>query len=167
MPDELDRLLNEGLSEYAAAPDRPGLEARVLAGVNRHIGRRGHAPMYAAAAAAVLVGLLIARPWITTQRNLPVPPKIIEVARNHTALRPVSPPSAIRVKPVALRRRTRNRRVEPKRPEFPTNLPLTPQERALVYIAQSEPAQLAVLTRPMTPLEVPLIEIEPLDKGKN
>lgn len=159
MPDEIDRLLNEVLSAYTVAPERFGLKERVLARVSEHTRRRRYWFAFVPATAAAICGLLIVSPLYFTRNELPAPridAKPSDVADNYTPP-PTTPPK----QPI------RKRAVEPKRPQFPTPFPLTQQERALLEIAQSHPAQLAALNRPIEPLEIPLIQIEPLDEGKN
>lgn len=162
MPDEIDRLLDEALSEYAAAPDRPGLEERVLARVHQRNRGLRRWLFSASAAAAVLTAALIVLPLRVTEKPSPSI-KVIEVVRKYTASpkvqQAVFPPKAVPHK-----RHIRRRYVDPKRPEFPTPTPLTPPERALLEIAKFQPAQLEALSRPMKPLDVSLIQIEPLDE---
>lgn len=164
MSDEFDRLLDKALSAYVSAPDRPGLEERVLAHVNERKPRPRYWFVYASAAAAVIAGWLLI--WPSRVAETPTPPRHISIAAAKSILPPVAPEPVPRPAAVPLKRPVR-RHTEPQRPEFPTRLPLTPQERSLLEIAESQPAQLAALNRPMEPLEIPPIQIEPLEKGKN
>lgn len=165
MPDELDRLLDEALSAYVMAPDRPGLEKRVLARVSERNPGPKKWLVYVSAAAALMAGLSILGPLRVTEKRRPVP--ALEAAVSHHALVPKAvQPAVIPVAPLS-KRSLRKTRADAKQPGLLLASPLTSQERALLYIAQSSPAQLVALNRPTEPLAVPLIHIEPLVKGND
>jgi hypothetical protein len=54
-------------------------------------------------------------------------------------------------------------RVPPRRLQFPTALPLTPEERALIGIAASSPELLSNYGQPAGPLAIPDLQIQPLE----
>lgn len=170
MPDELDRLLDDALSAYTAAPERPGLEERVLRRTREAKRRRNYWVTYGSLAAAIVIGLIFVMPSRFAPQQIP-PPTSEKHAATLEAVplvpKPTPAPAAMPAKRPVQKRLIQKRHTEPKRYVFPTPSPLTTQETALLEIAHSQPAQLAVLSRPLQPLDIPLIQIEPLDKGKN
>ena len=165
MPDELDRLLDHALSAYTAAPERPGLEERVLRRTREAKRRRNYRVAYASLAAAIVIGLIFVIPSRFARQ--PNPPPTIDKQAATSEPAPFVPEPAPAPAAKVVKRVVQKRHTEPKRYVFPTPSQLTPQETALLEIVHSQPAQLAVLSRPLQPLDIPLIHIEPLDKGKN
>ena len=168
MPDELDRLLDEALSTYTAAPERPGLEARLLARLPQRKSHLAFRWMYLAAAAAIVLGLFFL-PRHPPRASSKTPAAITVPV---VAPLPLAPPAnlalAIAPKPSPRKRRALSRHDPlPKRPVFPTPLPLSPQEHALLEVARLRPEMLKDLNQPLRPLEIAPIIIEPLDKGIN
>lgn len=164
--DELDRLLDSALAEYARAPERPGLTERVLRRVRDDAARRGWRrwlpwawglPALAAGTVAVVVL------WMPRD---PGPPASVQLARIEppalaVAARVPVPPARPRVAATA----------PPRRRVFPTPSPLTLEERALYALATEHSDQLASyaddLRHSTDPVRIEPISIEPLTHGGN
>jgi hypothetical protein len=166
--DELDHIIDAGLANYASREPLAGLEDRVLnrvrganAGGRRF--RHGYWGLVVAAVGALIIVAVLPR-GSRAPVEKPVPAEQAEAA---------SPVPAARVTPAALARlrlRPRHKAVLPKRDQFPTPTPLTPEERALIALAQLPPAELAALTdsrRSSEELRIAPIEISPLEIDGN
>jgi hypothetical protein len=152
MPDELDKLIDGALSTYSTAEPLAGLEQRIL---NRARARRARWPWLLAAvavAAAILIAVQVRKPESTPFVALAPPPA--PVVAPVMPARPLTP-SRDRKGAVPHVARTL-----PKRQVFPTETPLTHEERLLVQLAESHPQELVI--RPADQIEIKPIEIAPL-----
>jgi len=169
-PDELDRLLEEGLAAYSSEAPRVGLEGRVLARV-RADGRRFRGWWWTiwvpALAAAIWIAMVIAnRPRVGLEF------KEVPIARQVPVMPRIAPP---RMPEVAVRRQVQReapivKAALPKQEQFPVPDTLSPGERALMQLAERFPDTARDATTPMepreaAPIEIPLLEIAPLNSG--
>jgi hypothetical protein len=169
-PDELDRLLEEGLAAYSSEAPRAGLEGRVLAHV-RADGRRFRGWWWAiwvpALAAAFWIAIVIAhRPRVGTEF------RVVQVTREGPLMPRVAAP---RMPEVAVRRQVRReasivKAALPKQEQFPASDGLSPGERSLMQLAARFPETAREATAPMeprevAPIEIPALEIAPLTSG--
>ena len=166
--DELNRIIDRGLTSYVAHEPLAGLEDRVLARVRlANSGSRRAAWRYWAFAVPALATLILIA-FLPRSSRGPVPdPVQPSLARLEKA--PPPPPR------LATHRAIRQRVAErpsplPKRNQFPTPTPLTPEERALIAVAQLQPAGLESVSQfPANPEEIRIkpIEIPPLQIDSN
>ena len=148
----LDTLLDDALASYSRHEPRAGLEARVMARVHAEgrPARRGW--MLFALAAVALAGIAIT---IATRPREHRPQSAVIA----------SAPPAPQVQPQPLPPRAqhlRKPRREPRRESFPSPVPLTPEERALVAFLQQSPEAVRQLARPAGPITIEAIDIRPL-----
>jgi hypothetical protein len=147
-------MLDAALQSYVEEP-RFGLEHRVLhgvrgAGVRRRVVMTALACSLAAAGAAVM---LVGLPRPAVVRTLEVKGKVQQA---HS-----TPPLIEQRRAVA-----RSKAVLPKLETFPTALPLTEGERALLELMHWHPDVAKGLNAELEPLEIVPLEIVPLDKGE-
>ena len=169
MLDEFDRLLDESLKSYIAAPQRTGLEERVLIRVTNPHRQKVRWCLSAFAVAALFAGLMVAlwpgaqpRQVQTKQHargDVPRPAPVFEESVQTRSPRTSSMRAAATV--LAVKPRTQRVRL------LRAREPLTAQERALLQIVVAQPEQLARLSKAMELITVPVIEIKPLSEGKN
>lgn len=162
--DGLDDALDRALASYGEAPERDGLERRVLAKVNERATRRhpvrGFAIAAIGAAAAAVCWLL----WPEMPKTA-VHPKPAVTA---LSMRTIPPRDAAVVLPRAAKRRHIPKKpVEPKLAQFPAPSPMSGEERALVRLATGDPKniprELMHSGDPIEPLRIEAIEIKPLE----
>ena len=154
--DELDQLIDTALERYSSAEAPVGLEDRVLRRIDSS--RRRRRWVWAAAVPA-LAALILAIPVLPT-RHRPVEKRIIPEDRHALEVRgrpaPVAPVS-FKPRPAA----AHHRRL-PKGQIFPTPAPITPEERALLALAQLHPDTARALADSQK-LNAELIEIPPIE----
>lgn len=173
--DRLDEMLDDALASYGKAPEREGLERRVLAKVNertmpaRPSGRFVLAMGAAAAAACCLVWWEMPKMTMhpspaATTTTTPKTSKTEEALLAKTI--PARDPTVVLSRPAKLRSRPK-RSAEPKLPQFPTPSPMTGEERALLRLATGDtkaiPRELTHSGDPIEPLRMAAIEIKPLE----
>lgn len=179
--DELDRLFDSALADYADPGPDSGLESRILSRIAEETHstprRRWLAWAVALPAAAIfLFFILISHPWT---HHTPTIPQQADVSHQPApsiqgANRPSSTPTLIHRSQAPVRKE-RPRRVAfatrsaplPKLEIFPTPQPLTPQEQALVNFAahasKSERESLVTAQQQAdAPLHIAAIQIKPL-----
>ena len=175
--DELDDALDTALASYGEAPENEGLERRILVRVTEKA-RRTHPTRHLAMAIGATVAAVIACLfWVvaskTAIQTLPanktmIALKDIEPPRISTI--PVPEPAAVPAS-AANPGRIRKKPAEPKLLRFPTPVPLTSEERALIQlvtrVAKSSPRELTYLGRPVEPIHITAVEIKPLRLGWN
>jgi len=160
--DELDRRIDNALAGYSGAEPLAGLEERVLRRVRVASRRRvlGWAAAIAVAASVVVTVSVVRAPHHSDPPTYRVGiPAVV---------RPV--PVVDKARVVTVRRaRTRARRARPlpKLEQFPTPVPLTAEERALVAFVEHHPAEAqqvfaALQKRSNEPIEIQPIQIPPL-----
>ncbi len=172
--DELDQIIDHGLAGYSSCEPLAGLEDRVLnrirlADAGRRQSRWGRWVLVVPALAALAIVAVVSR-----SARTPIA-KPIQTARVDIPPRSIAP--ALLPTPVAVRRRTVKRtrgsklstaapRVLPKRDQFPTPTPLTPEERALIALAQLRPEDVEAVAelqkKNSNEIKIPPIEISPL-----
>lgn len=169
--DRWDQALDAALASYGEAPEREGLEHRVLAGVRERAAgasRLRRFVLIACVAAATVLCLLRWQASISPMRRQRVVPVFEQAARvepskakRHSATprRPAEWASARKRKP--------HRVPEPKLEQFPSPLPLGSEERALLRLAtlhpESIPSEFTELGSPIEPIEVPALEVKPIE----
>jgi hypothetical protein len=138
-----DDLLDKAIASYSSEP-RSGLEERVLQHVHARTRRRRYATFFWLPIAA---GLLLI--FTLPRHHDPAPPlpRLVVTARP-----PVLPPQVLRVahKPRPL----------PRQSVFPTPVPLTAGEKALLSLMQKHPE--AAQWKSSEPLEIAPLEFQPL-----
>jgi len=147
-PDAIERVMDAALARCVSAEPLAGLEQRVLQRMRFDRARRRLAWWAWALATAGLA--VVAVVWMrTTPESLTVPmfaPQAPEIAAARVAPRP---PRRLAV---------------PRRREFPTPRPLTPEERALAaLVTQSPDVARALERRSDGPIVIEEIQIEPLE----
>jgi hypothetical protein len=159
--DELERILQEGVSRYADGEPLAGLEERIIARV-RVTGslRRSRAEWWVVLAvglAALLVGgFVYLRMEHTESRPLTV--AVIEKA----AVPDLAPRPTAAVGVQKPRGHSHPRAALPKQPQFPTPLPLSREERLLVAMVQEDPERTAQAFESLRKHESESLEIAPL-----
>ena len=163
--DPLDEILDGALASYSEAPEREGLERRVLAKVSQRAMRRRSIARFAApigaAAAAVCCLLWWATPDIATH-----PRPTITAADSAVVASPATRPPTTKP-PTTKLRSTPKRPAAPKLSQFPAPTPMSSEERALLRLATGDPKYIPrELTRAgsdIEPLRIAAIEIKPLE----
>ena len=158
--DELDRLLEKGLSSYSSAEPAAGIERRVMERVST-ARRRFELPRWLIAAPA-LAAILLAFVFWSRPDEAPKPPPIAALpAAPPMPARGLSPAVTPRQAPPGRIRRTVT--AAPKRPQFPAPAPLSTQERALIDLAVRAPETLELFARRSgEAIEIAEIQIRPL-----
>ncbi len=163
--DRLDEMLDGALASYGEAPEREGLERRVLAKLNERAMRRRSIGRFAApigaAAAAVCCLLWWATPATATHPRPTITAAGSAVVPSHATRSPATRP------PAAKLRRTPKRPAAPKLSQFPAPTPMSSEERAWLRLAMGDPKYIPrELTRTgshIEPLQIAAIEIKPLE----
>jgi len=149
-----DRMIDEALARYASAEPLAGIEERVLERVRAARARRSALQRWAlaAAVAAAAVLLLTLRP-VRTPRIVHRPP--VEIAHSVTPV-----PHFARPRIEVRRPRPRHRAWRP----FPTPAPISPEEQALLTLADAPPRVRDVLIEKQEIEEIRIapLKIEPL-----
>lgn len=185
--DELDLLLDSALSTYADPGADSGLEQRVLAAIEvaRHSERprlfaKARRWLPCAIAIPIAAGLLLL--WLSIPKSVHAPISTPQIAERHPApqnivstSQPVQPPPN-----TAHRRHRSPSAIPPSAPDqvarslplpkldvFPTPSPLSPEERALVTVAETGPpsqreALIESQQHPDAPLSIAALNIPPL-----
>jgi hypothetical protein len=170
--DRLDEMLDGALASYGEAPEREGLERRVLAKVNARAMRRRSIWRLAApigAAAAVCCLLWWAMPDMTThpRRAITAATQTGKAGETPFVQTIPRPDSAAVPPPAAKLRSTLKRPAAPKLSRFPAPSPMSSEERALLRLAMGDPKYIPrELTRSgshIEPLQIAAIEIKPLE----
>ena len=171
--DRLDETLDGALASYGEAPEREGLERRVLAKVNERARHRRPigwlaAPIGAAAAAACCF-LWCPMPNMMTHpgRATTAAPQTRKTGGALFVRTIPAPDSAVVQSAATKRRSTPKRPAAPKLPRFPTPTPMSSEERALLRLAMGDPKYIPrELTRAgsaIEPLRIAAIKIKPLE----
>jgi hypothetical protein len=171
--DNLDRILDEGLATYSSREPWPGLEERVLSRVasaaeakRRRIWRWVFLAI--PAAACLLVALSV--DWRKPEVGLVQVPNQVAKVRSEPPVRqdPPAPAPLPRVQ-----KRVPVKKIVPapsqiaKRDLFPTPVPLSREERALISLALVSPMEAPPVFGESTPIQVEPIQIEPLEIDGN
>lgn len=177
-PDRLDEVLDDALASYCEAPETEGLERRTLARVTERARRTHRTSHFAMIIGAAMVAAMVCLLWLgapntalqtrpastamLAMRKIEAPPRIEKIPVPEPAA-----PVAIAAKP----RRVRKEAAEPKLAQFPTPVPLTSEERALIQLVTSHakdvPRELPYLGGPVKPIRITAVEIKPLRLGWN
>ena len=159
MHDEVDQILNEGLASYTAVDPPPARLWGELQLARSFSSARWMTATAALAAAAALIAFFL----------LPSEPPRLTVA----AIRTPSAPPIMRSVPLSPpRKHPRTAAIKPapappKLDQFPSPVPLTREEAALIAVARNHPEQLAALAGETKPIEIQEIQIAPLDPDGN
>jgi hypothetical protein len=180
--DDLDQLIDSALMSYGEA--RPGLEQRMLAGIQSEVARPLGRWNFLAVAAPVVASLLL----MTYLLRQTFPPQLRQgavaplgvPATLQAKTAPTPAPQPVRVARVMRRRPTANQArqsaaVRPKLDVFPTIQPLTDAEEAISrYVREASEADRKALvasqqqaTEPLTitAIHIPPLEIPEQDKN--
>lgn len=192
----VDQLLDSALAHRRAEEPLPGLEGRVLERVHATAGEEVAGAkawkLWIAAAATVAVVMLFVAirvanrshsPTVhTSKANKAVPapaPKEILAANSGTTPKDVGAAPVLEPKRIAHRESKPSRRVEAHHwpSQFPTPVPLTAEQKALVQYVRETPPQVLVASlfkrksedRPIEirPLKIAPLEIQPLTVGSS
>lgn len=177
-PDDADRWLDEALHSYVEAEPLDGLEARLLRSVQggeQPTRRRwwkialAAAPVALAVVGVAFVAMLPSRLELKLGSPAPAAPWMA-----YSFAPPHSRGEAPRVRKGGARPRfrgvsSRGPQVKtPKRDVFPSPSPLNDEERSLILLAESAPAQLPhVQLSPMDPTSIRPITIKPIEQAAN
>ena len=167
--DELDRIIDRGLAGYAAHEPLAGLEDRVLNRV-RLANPAGGAQHASLGLAVPAVAALILVAVLPRSSRAPVADRVPPSRGACRETRAASAGPRRHASPAIRQRVARRPRPLPKRNQFPTPTPLTPEERALIAVAQLPPAGLESVSQyPANPEEIRIepIEIPPLQIDGN
>jgi hypothetical protein len=167
---ELERILQEGISSYAAGEALTGLEERIIARVRMtKSSRENTAGVWAVLAMGLAVLVLCGSVYLRVGRTQSRPLRIVSEAKTATLEETPSRPDEIKT---SRPKRHRNPVVAlPKQPVFPTPSPLTVQERMLVAMVKQDPEGTAQIfdslrKRGSEPLEIAPLIISPLETGE-
>jgi hypothetical protein len=134
MPDDLERILEDGIASYADGEPLVGLDERIIARIRLTASPRNR--VWGAWAALALIAAGIAVFWM-----IPREPRLVANVVE-TKAPPLKPPPA-RTKRASFvpRRRSQIHRIPdlPKQTVFPAPSPLTPEERRLVAMVEQDP----------------------------
>ncbi|HTB98015.1 MAG TPA: hypothetical protein VK716_13465 [Terracidiphilus sp.] len=172
--DELDRLLDAALATYAVPKHDSGLERRVLERIGAARTPVQHRWLWAAGIPALAASLLLLfavfAPWRHTSHELqkidpPMHPLVAEAP--HPARPRHIAHTMAHVETTGVRRAPRPG-ITPKLDVFPTPVPLSGQERALVrYVTEAPEAQrndlMEAQQRSIAPLGIAAISIPPIE----
>ena len=151
-------------ASYSLEEPRYGLSARVLVRVQSDStgSRKGRRILLMATAAALACVVIAIAIWRTGARLQPAPrvARVVEEKPRVVAKSPELVPEISSAKRIERRHFTRRL---PRRNSFPSSEPLSAQERALVAFARQAPAVALQLSQPDKPLELPAIDIEPIE----
>jgi hypothetical protein len=158
--DNLDELIDGGLAAYTPEP-LAGLENRVLTRV-RLDARRRRLGWWVLAIPAIATLIVIA---VFSTRGPAPRPQPVPMARVDRSLAPAITTAS---HPPVRRRRAKQHKELPKQDQFPTPAPFTPEERALIAVAQLPPAELEAVVESqntwkeirIAPLEIPPVQID-------
>jgi hypothetical protein len=168
--DELERVLQEGISRYADAEPLAGLEERIMARVRiTESSRRSIAEWWAVLAvgvAALVVGGFVYLGMEHTQSR----PLTVALTKK-AAIPELAPRRTAAIGVFKPRGHSHARAALPKQPQFPTPSPLTSEERLLVAMVKQDPEQTArafdsLRKRASEPLEIAPLVISPLETGE-
>jgi hypothetical protein len=151
----LDRLLEDALARYSGQEPRPGFEQRIL----RRVRPVYQAPNW------MLPGVALAAVAILCVAGM------MAISRRESRSVPTAPPPPpVAMQPAVIRRpiglRVTRKRL-PRQERFPSDAPLTNQERALLLLAEGAPDQARNVLEgwnpgEITPLSIDEISIPPL-----
>jgi hypothetical protein len=169
--DELDRIIDRGLAGYSSREPLAGLEDRVLNRIRLEAAGPRRSRWWALALVVPALAALVIVAVVSRSGHAPIAKSIqtAGVVAPPLSMAPALPPAAVS-RPA---RRTRGAkpsraslRFLPKRDQFPTPSPLTPEERALILLAQARPAEVEAFAelqrKNLKDIEIPPIEIPPL-----
>ena len=152
----VDRIIGEALARYAGAEPVAGIEQRVLQRVHAERGRRLRLWRWVLAAGIAAAAALVLALWPAQAPRIVRRPRV-EVARRVDPMPPVAPRTEVR------RPRPRHRVWLP----FPTPAPISPQERALLALANApQPLRDTLIEKPevvVEPIQTKQISIAPLE----
>jgi hypothetical protein len=163
---DLERILQEGISNYAGVEPLAGLEERILARVRMTESRRGSMAGWWAAWALGVAALAVGgSAYLRMGRTQPPPGRIVSETKTATVR---EMPRQIEAINMAKRRGHSRRAALPKRPVFPTPSPLTTEERLMLAMMKRDPdgtAQVfdSLRKRGSEPLEIAPLVIPPLE----
>jgi hypothetical protein len=162
---ELDRLIDHSLAMYIAQEPLAGLEDRVLNRIRLdNDGRRRATWRWALAVPAFAAVILVV--VISRDSRTPVAPKPAPIGTAHVETPAPAAPAPATIHAALPGRATKPTRTLPKRDQFPTPTPLTPEERASVAMPPLPPAALqalADLQKSSEEIRIEPLEIPPLD----
>ena len=171
--DELDQILDRGLAEYSSREPLAGLEDRVLNRIRAEAAGSSRSRWWGLAFAATVLAALVIVAIVSRSGRAPVSTPIL-TAHVEAPPQSISPPLPPAPAPGGIRSAAHTRaarpapspRVLPKRDQFPTLRPLSPEERALISLAQTQPAEAAAVAelqrKNLKDIEIPPLEIQPL-----
>jgi hypothetical protein len=168
--DELERVLQEGISRYADAEPLAGLEERIIARVRMTESSRSSraewwAVLAVGVAALVVGGFVHLGVGHTESRPLSI------AAVEKAAVPDLKPKRTAAIKVFKPSVHSHSRAPLPKQPEFPTPSPLTSEERLLLAMVKQDPERTAqafdsLRKRESEPLEIAPLVIPPLEAGE-
>ena len=146
--DDLDRLLEDALASYSRQEPRAGIEQWILSRARSVCPRsKWMVPQWTLTAVAILcVAGMIS---ISRRENRPVPPAQPPL--------PVVMRAAVIPRPIGI---TVTRKRLPRQERFPSDAPLTNQERALLLLAESAPDQARSVLEGWDPGEIIPVSID-------
>ncbi len=168
--DELERVLQEGISRYADAEPLAGLEERIMARVRMTASSRSsRADWWAVLAIGVAASLVGGFVYLRMEHTESRPLTIAAVKR--AAIPVLAPRQTAPIKILKPRVHSHVRAALPKLPEFPTPSPLTSEERLLLAMLQQDPERTAqafdsLRKRESEPLEIAPLVIPPLETSE-
>jgi hypothetical protein len=165
---DLERILQEGISSYAGVEPLAGLEERILARVRMNENRRASTAGWWAAW-ALGVAVLAVGGSVYLRMGCTEPAAVHIVSETKTAIVHEAP-RQIEAIDVSKRRGHSHRAALPKRAVFPTPSPLSDEERLLLAMMKRDPdgtAQVfeSLRKRGSEPLEIAPLVIPPLETG--
>jgi hypothetical protein len=170
--DPLDEILDGALASYSKAPEREGLERRVLAKVNErpmrtHPLRRLAMPLGAAAAVCCLLWWAMPKMTIHPRGPIAAASKTGKTGEALIVRTIPAPASAVVLAHASKLSNTPKRSSAPKLSRFPAPSPMSSEERALLRLATGDPKyiprELTRVGNRIEPLQIAAIEIKPLE----
>ncbi len=168
--DRFDEALDMALTRYGEAPEREGLERRVLERVTKRMVPTSPIRSFAVSICTTAAAICCLLWWQTPKasvRTYPARTSMPAVRKVETSKRQVPARDYAIVPASATKRRpTLKRSGEPKLSQFPTPFPMSSEERALLQLttrdAKDIPRELTAFGGPIEPIQITPIEIKPL-----
>ena len=167
---QFDEALKSALIRYGQAPEREGLERRVLERVAERTARTARIRSLALALCVTTAAACCLFWWQIPRAAVQIrPPKMVvpEMAKSETSKLQIPVRDQEVVRPSATKFRQKLKKSgEPKLSRFPTPIPVSSEDRALLRLVMRDTKdisrELISVGGPIKPIEISALEIKPL-----